>query len=89
MTFADRIEKVVLTENSKYGIPSDLRILEDYELCNRYRVLPDAGGLYDQDADLLAKFKIIDKVMQKKARLEEKKQEMLERAKQATGGQPT
>lgn len=56
-------------------------------LCNHYRVLPESGGLYDQDAELMAKFKIIDGVMKKKESFEQKKKEMAERAQNATGGQ--
>lgn len=87
MTFEARVRLIVLKEDSRYGTPSDLRVLDDYELCNRYRVLPEAGGLYDQDAELIAKFKVIDGIMAEKAKLEQKNKEMAERAKRA-GGPP-
>lgn len=78
-----------MLEDDRWGTPSDLRILDDWELCNRYRALPEAGGLYDQDAELIAKFRAIDKVMTKKAKDEQRKREMIERAKQAGRGGPS
>lgn len=87
MTFEDRMRNIVLTNNDRYGTPSDLRVLDDWELCNRYRVLPESGGLYDQDAELIEKFKIIDGIMAEKAKLEQKNREMVERAKRAGGPQ--
>jgi hypothetical protein len=86
MTFETRIEKVILLDNERWGTPSDLRVLDDYELCNRYRVLPESGGLYDQDAELIYKFRILDKVFAKKSEIDQKNQAMSERAKQAGGG---
>jgi hypothetical protein len=50
--------------------------MEIYELCNRYRCLPEAGGLFDQDAELLDKFKILDKIMVKKAEIDKRNEEM-------------
>lgn len=55
-------------------------------LCQRYNCLPEAGGLYDQDAELIAKFKVLDEVFQKKQKFEDQKAEMQRRAREAAGG---
>lgn len=69
--FADRIEKLIFTKDKHHGYPSDIRILEMWELCNRYRCLPEAGGLFDQDPEIMAKFSVIDEKMGKKAQYDQ------------------
>lgn len=86
MTFADRVEKTVITGKAKWATASDLRVLETYELCNRYHCLPESGGLFDQDPELMLKFRIIDSVMAKKEDLDRQYEEMKERARAAQPG---
>jgi hypothetical protein len=86
MTFADRVEKTIITGKAQHATPSDLRVLEIYELCNRYHCLPESGGLFDQDPELMSKFRIIDAAMNKKSDLDRQYEEMKERAKSAQPG---
>lgn len=77
-SFEDRIEKFLFTNDEKRSkvTKSDISILQVYSFCNRYRCLPEAGGLYDQDADLMEKFAVIDQVMERKAKYDDRVREM-------------
>jgi hypothetical protein len=67
-------------------LPSDIDTIDTLDLCTQFNCLPEAGGLHDQDPDLIAKFNIILSITAKKAEYDEKIEEMNRKARQPQRG---
>lgn len=83
--FALRIERYFFSGNTEHVLESDLYDLDEYILCQRLNCLPQSGGLYDQDWDIIKKFGIITQALEKKEKFDEEDAERKKRLKDLGG----
>lgn len=59
--------------------------VELYSFCSKYRTLPQAGGVLDQDAYYMQLLRLVDSAVQEREKLEQDKREAEQKWKAKAG----